>query len=106
MKKIISLFFAVLFIFTFSVCAFGEEISVEEFKLTFAFPENWLVVTKNSTEDEEVFKDYLYYEETLKYLEETGLSVYAITKDGTDNFEAQLEYHTDYYSFGDLSSSD
>lgn len=106
MKKIISLFFAVLFIFTFSVCAFGEEISVEEFELTLTFPENWLAVTKDSTADEEVFKDYLYYEDTMQYLEETGLPVYAITKDGTDDFEVQLEYHTDYYSFGDLSSSD
>ncbi|MBR3953354.1 MAG: zinc ribbon domain-containing protein [Oscillospiraceae bacterium] len=103
MKKIISVMLSVLLTFTLSVCALGKEVTVEEFKLTMEFPEDWYIVTQDSKEDEEVFELYLNYEPFMEYLEETGSSVYAFSDFAMNEMFVYLEQTEDYVPIKDLT---
>lgn len=104
MKKMFSLVLALMAVLILSVPAFAKEVTVDDYKLTMELPEDWLVITKESTEDEEIFVEYFYYEPMMEYLEEGGYSILALDAEGTFEFNLILEQTDDYVPLKDLSS--
>ncbi len=106
MKKIFCFVLALTLAFCLSVFSFASTITVNDYKISFDLPDEWYVVTKDSTEDEEVFEYYLYYEPTIKYLEESGISVFAVTDENLTEFDASFDYIDGYLSLRDYSPSE
>ncbi|MBQ7875441.1 MAG: zinc ribbon domain-containing protein [Oscillospiraceae bacterium] len=103
MKKLFSLILAVVFVFSLSCNAFAAEYTFDEFGLSYDVPEKWLVATKDTPEDAEIFVDYLYYDETMQYMSELGLCLYAISEDYNTEFTIELSKSDDYVEFSDYS---
>jgi len=104
-KKIVSVLAAIILVFCFSVNTFAETVKIEEYKLSFEIPEGWYAVTKDTPEDSEVFKYYLYYDGTMEYLEENGLLLYVISEDGFSDITVELEQTESYEGLESLSKS-
>lgn len=105
MKKLVSLFLAVIFVFALSCSAYAEVYTFDEFNLSYDIPEEWLVVTKDTPEDAKVFADYLYYDETMQYMSEMGLCLYAISEDFNTEFFIELSKSEDYVELSDYSKT-
>lgn len=92
MKNFTCSVLALILAFAFSVSSFAAVVPVDEFKLSLEVPDDWYVVTKDSSAEEKVFEYYLYYEPTMEYIEDQGLSFFAVADEAMTEFTAQFEY--------------
>ena len=103
MKKVISVLVALILVLSFSVTAFAETVKIDEFKLSFDFPENWYIATKDTPEDSDIYEYYLYYDVVMEYFANGGCFAMGVEEDGMSDISLYLEQTDEYTSIKDLN---
>lgn len=78
MKKFLSLIFALLIMLSFSVLTYAKEYNFDKFDVSFSFPDDWYVITRDSKESDVFFSFGADYKETMKFLSENDVYAYLL----------------------------